>query len=337
MPDAPDNPFIPAVHALHLAGVASRFGVEDGLLFEGTNLDASALAEPNARLPIATMQKLVDRARELTGEPGLGFYLGLQMRVSAHGYLGFAAMTSATARHALQVAIRFAPTRTNALALRLHEAGDMAALVIEEKAEFGSARDVLMLALMVGIQQIGSALTGKALNGTADVAFPRPEYVGRFEHLVSGRMRFGQPQNQLVFERSVLDLRFDMADPVAARLARDQCERELEALGSVELPEARVKALLVGADGEFRTVDDVAAELHVSARTLKRRLAEQGTDFSTLLDAERRDRALLLLRAPDLSLDEVAARVGYSDVANFTRAFKRWTGSTPAAFRRGLR
>jgi AraC-like DNA-binding protein len=69
-------------------------------------------------------------------------------------------------------------------------------------------------------------------------------------------------------------------------------------------------------------------------RTLKRRLADQGTSFSALLDEVRRDRATLLLRAGELSVDEIGARLGYSDPANFARAFRRWTGSSPRAFRR---
>lgn len=74
--------------------------------------------------------------------------------------------------------------------------------------------------------------------------------------------------------------------------------------------------------------------MHVSTRTLKRRLAVAGTTFSDLLDDLRRERALLLVDDRALTLDQIAYRLGYSDVANFTRAFRRWTGATPAALRK---
>jgi AraC-like DNA-binding protein len=85
------------------------------------------------------------------------------------------------------------------------------------------------------------------------------------------------------------------------------------------------------------SLDETARALGLSSRTLKRRLADEGTDFSTILDDQRRQRALLLLRSADLSVEDVAARVGYSDVANFTRAFRRWAGTTPTAYRRARR
>jgi AraC-like DNA-binding protein len=87
-------------------------------------------------------------------------------------------------------------------------------------------------------------------------------------------------------------------------------------------------------DAGFLSLDETARALGLSARTLKRRLDEEGTSFSAILDEQRRARALLLLRSPELSVDTIAERVGYSDIANFTRAFRRWTGTTPTAFRR---
>lgn len=87
---------IPAVHALHLVELVRRWDVSPEELLAPLGLRAEALADPGARMPVRMVEALVEQARRLTGEPGLGFFLGLQMRVSSHGYLGFAAMTSAT-------------------------------------------------------------------------------------------------------------------------------------------------------------------------------------------------------------------------------------------------
>jgi len=326
---------LPAIHALHVADVVRRWDVFPEELFAGLDLRADSLADPEARLPIATVAKLVERARSLTAEPALGFYLGLQMRISAHGYLGFAAMTAANVREALELAVQFAPTRTTALAVRLSIEGNPASVIVEERADFGTARDVVLFALLIGIWQIGQALTGKALTGSAEVAFPEPEYMARFAPFAPP-VRFAQPLNRLVFDASVLDLPLTMADPAALRLAREQLERELDALGIGGNVAGRVRALLakkLPKEG-FRSLEEVAAEIHVSPRTLKRKLAMEGAAFSELLEEQQRDRALSLLLSTELAIDEIAERVGYSDAANFTRAFRRWTGSTPAAYRK---
>jgi AraC-like DNA-binding protein len=329
--------FLPAIHALELLQVVERWNVSTAELLAGLDLTESELADPSARLPLPTYQKLVERARHLSGEPGLGFSLGLQMRISVHGTLGMAAMTASTIREALDIAVRFAPTRTNALTLRLTEEAKTVAIVIEEQTDLGSARDVLLFALVVGIWQIGNAVTGTSLSGDGDFRFSEPPYFKRFAGFVPGRVRFDQPANRIVFDASVLDLPLVMADPVAQKVARRQCEQALEALGQEGQFVSRVRLALTKEGGSgYRSVAEVAQTMHVSERTLKRRLTELGKSFSELVDEQRRDHAMLLMATPDMSLEEVALRLGYSDAANFTRAFRRWTGKSPSAHRKGL-
>jgi AraC-like DNA-binding protein len=321
---------LPGVHALHLVEVVARWQVTPAELLSPLGLDTESLGDPHARLEIPVVEELARRAYALTGEPALGVYLGLSMRASAHGYLGFAAMSAATVGEALELAARFTPTRTSALALHLCVDGEVASLVLEERADLGAARELIVFALLVGLWQIGRTLTGRELDGSADIAFARPRWFGRFAERV--RIRFAQPLNQLVFPTSTLRLPLGMADAAALRLARAECERELEALR--ESTAGRVRRVLARERGGFRDLPQVAKLLFVSTRTLKRRLAAEGVQFSQILDEERRAHALMLLHAPDRSLDEIADRLGYSDLANFTRAFRRWTGKTPGAFRR---
>jgi AraC-like DNA-binding protein len=329
----PTDATIPGVHALHLVELVARWDVAAAELLAGTDVSEASLSDPATRLPMPIFERLVERARARTGEPGLGFHMGLSMRISAHGHLGFAAMTATTLRGALEIAARFAPTRTSALALRLEEEGERALFVIDEQYAFGKARDAIVLALVVGICQIGNALTGLSLRGGADIAFDEPEYFARFASLLPGPVRFAQPRHQLVFDRKLLDLPLVLADPAAERLALEQCERELAAIGPRAAVVAAVRANLPQDDGGFHALPRVAKKLHMSVRTLKRKLESDGTSFSELLDEQRRSKAMILLRSEDLSIDEIAARLGYSDAANFTRAFRRWTGTTPKAFR----
>jgi len=245
-------------------------------------------------------------------------------------------MASPTVGDALDVAVRFAPTRTNAIALRAHTTGDVAAVVLEELVPLGAARELVVVSFLVGLQHVAEGLTGKRMEGAADFALPEPPYVARFRHLVHGGMRFDQPAHRLVFPASTLALPLVMADPVALRLAREQCQRELDELGAAGGAAARVRSLMNERHrvGGFLTLDETARALGLSTRTLKRRLADEDTDFTSLLDEQRRQRALILLRSAELSVESVAEQVGYSDVANFTRAFRRWSGTTPTAYRR---
>jgi AraC-like DNA-binding protein len=328
-----DEPSLPAAHALYLVELVKRRNLSADVLLADSGLDREALAAPGRRLPIATITQLLERARALTDQPALGFYLGLQMQVSAYGSLGSAALGAATVQEGLELAIRFLPVVTTALGLRLRIEGRDASLIVEERADFGAARDIVLMAVLIGIWRAGQVLTGRPLDGFVDLAVRAPGS-GPGVAFLGPRVRFGQPTTRLLFDASMLAIPYRMADPVAVQLAKDQCERVLRSLGLDARMTTRVTGLLAGGKGAFPSLEKVAATLHVSPRTFKRQLAAEGTSFSALVEKERHDRAVILLGTPGFSLKDVAGRLGYSNVANFTRAFERWTGTKPGEHRR---
>lgn len=323
---------LPGGYVLYSVELVKRWRVTAEELLEGSGLDLDALADPRTRVPIPTIVYVLERARALTGERTYGYYLGVQMRVSAHGYLGAAARSARTMREAIDLTIRFMPVVTTALSLRLEIAGGDAALIVDEHADFGRERDTVLLATLIGIWQIGLAMSGVDPSGHADLALPEPDYLPELLR-VAPRVRFRQPATRLFFDVTKLDVPYGLADPVALQLATDACERILSSRKGESPATARVRGLVMHVKGNELSLEHVAAALGVSTRTLKRQLAAEGSSFSALIDEERRARATFLLGSPDVSLKEVAGRLGYANLSNFTRAFVRWTGQTPTAYR----
>jgi AraC-like DNA-binding protein len=325
---------LPAMHLLHLVEVIEPWGVTAKALLPG--VDVEALSKADSRVPVSTVVRIIQRARTLTGEPGLGFHLGLKLGIAAHGQLGLAAMTCSTLRDSILLAQMFAPTRTTALSFQLEEDGNEARIVIQEHADLGSARDVLVFALLVSLWKIGNLVTGSEMTGRVDVAFPEPPYFSRFHAGVPGEIHFNRPRHAMRFDRELLDQPLVTADRAASAVARQELERQLALIGPPTDVLERVKQFLGDTGGGYRSIAGVAKLMHVSERTLKRRLAERGETFSKLLEAERHARAMQLLRVGTLSVEEIADRLGYSDAANFTRAFRRWTGKTPLRSRKRM-
>jgi AraC-like DNA-binding protein len=282
------------------------------------------------------MHELLFHARELTGEPGLGYYLGLQKRVSLYGYLGFAALSAPSVRRVLELAVEFAPIYSTAIAVNLTVTGNQASLHIDEQMDFGPVRDIVLISFMLGLQTIGAALTGLDAGLAVELAIPEPAYHARVARTLVGvrGWRFGQPATRLVLDVEALDHPIVTADSAALALARTLCEKALDELGFDARLEERVRRLVPGVDGGFRSLEEVAGLVHMSARTLKRRLAAKGVTFSTLVDRARRERALSLLQSSRLPIEDVAERLDYATASTFVRAFHRWTGTTPAAYRR---
>jgi AraC-like DNA-binding protein len=313
--------------------VVKNLGVAPDALLAPLGVAERDVSEAGRRFPHETYIAIIERARALTGEPGLGYPWGLQMRVSTFGFLGFATMSAATLRGAFGLAMQFAPLMSTAEGMRLQVEGEFASLIFDEGADFGGVRDVVTVARITGLWRIAETLTSRELKPIAEIALPEPSYQKRFAHLVPP-LRWGQPTTRAIFKAEVLDYPLVMASPVALQVAIEQCNREVEAMSVRGRLVHQVRRAVAKAEGGFRSAEEVAIALGMSTRTLRRKLTLAGSSLSALLDEERRDRALLLLRQNDVSLAEIAERIGYGRLQNFERAFHRWTGITPAAYRR---
>ncbi len=332
-PPAADPHTVAAGLFFPLVELVKPWGITSEDLFSPFGLREQDVSEPHARLPHSLHLAVLARARALTAEPALGIFWGLQIRLSVFGFLGFATTSAATLREAIELAIQYAPLASTAESMRLHVDGNVASLFLDERLDNGSVRDVITLARLVSLWRIGETLTGRELQASAEVAFPEPEYHARFAHLAPP-VRFNCPATRGLISVEALDYPVINADRVALRLAAEQCARELSTLGGAGRLIRNVRGLLWKGEGGLRSPSEVASALHMAPRTLRRKLESRGQSLSALFDEERRDRALSLLSAQELSLAQIAERLGYRNVQNFERAFRRWTGTTPAAHRR---
>jgi AraC-like DNA-binding protein len=321
----------PAAQVRRWIELVARFGVSANELLAGSGLSEGDLSDPHARVPGTVALFIIERARSLTGEPGIGIHRGLQTHALHYGRLGFATAAAPTMRAAIELAIRYSAVVTSSFSFRLRCNRQTAELILDEQADFGSVRDVILFSTLLGIRQVGRAMTGGDWSSTLDLVIDDPGYTAAFD---IGQVRFRQPVNRLLFDASRLDLPHTMHDPAAMRLGIELCERELGVLGQGQRFAGRARSLLWDSASGFRSLERLAEALHVSTRTLKRRLAAEETSYRELLDVERREQALSLLAATELSLSQIASKLGYAHLANFERAFRRWTSQTPTEYRR---
>ena len=327
---------IPGVYGLLLLDVVSRWGYNDQTLFEPFGLNSEQLADPNYRIPTPIAIQLVLLALRLTGEPTLGFHLGTQMRISIHGFIGYAIMTAHDITDALILANRFIQLRMPFLQLFFSTFGSKATIQLQTDVTLEPLRTEISIALIFGIISMGKAITGtNYASGDIDFDFPKPEGFERFmAKFPDHNFRFEQPHLILSFDKQYLGNKLVHADPIASQIAINQCEAELSALGERHRLAMRVRDLLTNSEQHYLSIEAVAERLHMSDRTLKRQLAAEGTSFSTLVDEVRYRHATSLLSRTDFTLEQIADELGYSDVANFSRAFKRWSGRSPSNWRK---
>jgi AraC-like DNA-binding protein len=167
----------------------------------------------------------------------------------------------------------------------------------------------------------------------AALAFDDPAD-GGYRDALGVEPTFGAAATVVRFPADRLDDPLPQANAVTVALCEQQC-RELVAQRRARTGMAhQVREQLVSVSGPPKSIEDVAAALAMSQRTLRRRLTEEGTSYRALLDEVRDTLAQELLATRALSVDDVAVRLGYAEASSFIAAFKRWHGVTPAAYAR---
>lgn len=333
-PDERDRPFVPVVYGVLIQDVAKRHGVNGNVLLAAARVPPALLEDPNGRLSRLQAGALLYQAVALSREPALGYEIGLHSSLTSHGLMGYGMISSSTLRQAIELSVKFLQLRLPMFRMRLFTDGEHAVIDISEALPLGAAmRQCLFDLFLVGMARVAPALTGYRMP-EVELWFDssEPSYYARYKERLPPT-RFGMGVNQLRFRATGLDLRPDTANPVTAKMIEEQCRRELEQLGFAgDLPE-QVRAMLRETQGGYPNLERVASRLHMSSRTLKRRLRERRTSFQQILEETRRAEGIRLLRGTALSVEQIAARLGYSDPSNFCRAFRKWTSASPADFR----
>lgn len=332
----PHQPVVPAAYSRLLLDLLQEKGFDEATVLADTRIDAEILGRPDGKLSPTQMAHLITNCCYLAKDPAIGYEIGLRTRLTSHGFLGYAVMSCPTLREAIRLGEKFIRLRTVLVAFHVYEDGDQAVLEITENHPVGLIRQFLMESLLVGLARAGMFITGAAWeSGEIWFDYPEPPYYASYRDRLPV-MRFARGANQLRFPRDMLDRPLIMADPVAAKLAIEQCERELSLLGEADDIPMRIRAVLNQGHGHYPDLETVAARLFMSSRTLKRRLQQHGLSFQQLLDDVRRRDAIRLLENPGLTLEQISHRLGYADPANFTRAFRKWTGQPPSRYRETL-
>jgi AraC-like DNA-binding protein len=264
--------------------------------------------------------------------PGWGLELGAALDGVTHGPAGAVAVTAASLRAALTALARYAPVRTPFIDLRATRAARRYELRIVETCRLGEVRSAVLEMVLLSIQGVVEAALGRRMDGaTFFMPAPRPAHWRCYAEHFHAPVRFAGDVAKVELPAAWLELPCPLADRVAHRDACARLEALRERLAN-DFVDAQVERAL-GDDDVRPTLGSVARRLRLSPRTLVRRLGERGTSFRTLLEQQRRARAAELLLRSQLTVAEIADRLGYEDPTNFARACRRWFGLSPRAYR----
>ena len=343
-----DNP-VPvssSVSVAYLQGLLdylTRQGVDSAELLERVQLSPQILAQRDQRIAASTYLELLGHGVRLTGDEQLGLHLGEAVRPGYYGVLGYLIMSCATLADALHRQARYAALVGNLGQVDLADEPPRAGLEQQVAHSWQpllpQQKRQLSEETLAGWVTFGHWISGLDIPPT-EVRFQHsaPVDTSEYQRIFRCPVLFDQADNALVFPKRLLATPLGQADAQVRLMLDAYADRLLGEIqqGHSVLDRARLELSRqlpeVGAD-----LQQIAARLALSPRTLQRRLREAGLSFNQLVDETRQQLVLHYLRDPALELAEIAFLVGFSEPGSLARAFRRWTGQSPGEYRRSLK
>ncbi|NVZ81382.1 AraC family transcriptional regulator [Pseudomonas yamanorum] len=325
-----------------LADAIQSHGLDPQPLLLQYGLDPARLAEAGARLSIPRYMRLGFAAIQLTGDPGLGLRMGQLSRLSQAGLAGVAAAQAPTVREAARTLTRFEALYGSNYRGQssFHEDADGAWLRFYSISPYNAYNRFVVDSIIAGwLHQLSSLSAQPVQAQRIEIEFQAPDYSEHYSVLGDCPIQFGAEHNQLRLSQQTLALRNPEHCPSTWQLLVQLCERELEQLTRTRSLRERITRLLgpMLNGGREPDLEEVAARLKLPTWTLRRKLAEEGTQFRAILNDTRRDLAMTYIRDTELAFGEIAYLLGFASAEAFQRAFKRWNSQTPGEFRRSQR
>lgn len=314
--------------------------LEQGILLEavlnGTDIHPDTLYSADTKISRRQLLNAYANAISLTNEPAIGLKVGRRLRVSEYGMYGYALMSSRTLRDALVFAIKYHQLATPTVRMSLlSDDDDNIAIFLMEDITFDdnliefnlSVQFALVLSLFEDM--LGDDFSFQQVRCMC----PPPQHISDYEEILGCEVVFNAERNEIRFDEWWLGKTLRRANPITAELLAKTCDELLSKMNQQDDIVHQVIREVTGALEDSPGIEDIATKLAMSSRTLRRRLAEFGANFQEILQDVRRQIAIAYLRDTQMTVDDIAVRVGFADSANFRQAFKRWTGNPPSYYR----
>jgi AraC-like DNA-binding protein len=296
------------------------------------------LHSPKTLVSINQVIEAYRNALRLSGDPDFACNTGLKSHVASYGMYGFAILSSTNFRETMQFVVKYHHLATPIVTLKFEETGKLASWVIDPFPHTNIDRRLyrfiveMQIGIHVSLQRdvMGPGFAPKEIHTT----YAAHEAGRNFAAAFGCPVLFGQKENRLIFDSAWLDAEPTCGNDIAYASVIGLCEELQKELAQRVGISGEVRKAILATIGRRADFDEIAMQLAMPARTLRRKLQEQETSFSELVGELKSHVAIKYLRDTQMTIEDIANALGFSDAANFRQAFRRWTKTSPQSFRR---
>ena len=337
----PENAYtVPAGWILTLSRTLEFHGCCSTDIFASAGIELNAIADSCQRIPVGPVNRVWHLAEKIIGNSTFGLDNHRFVNPTTFHALGIALWSSSTLKDALERLARYGKVLNNASIKTFEEGDDAWCLTVSILRDHN---DKPMIAyqdidgFFATIITICRTIYRPDYKPTLlELERAQPEDTKKHEDLFQCPVIFSAAENRMFFDKTTIDTPLMASDPASARQAEKLTAKRLAILDKDNLSNQVYLRLLEilpsGNSGE----KEVAIALNITLRQLQRKLSDEGTNFRSLLDNTRNELALQYIRNSNIPINEISYLLGFTEAANFSRAFKRWTGQSPGVYRTGL-
>lgn len=333
------KPIIPQYRSMHATHILIKLAQERGInvtkILEKAGLSDADLDNPDKWITFDQEISIYMQIADLITEPDFGLILGQNYNIGQLGKWVMAVNSCINALDAWKTMFELIDLVPVYFQYILEVKGDVAIFRYREIMDLGSHRRFLHEAHAVGFYYICCEIMRERIPLIeARFAYPKPEYIDKYKKIFNCPIVFDAEETLAVFDSSYLKKKLPCSNILTKNLYEKECQQVLQNLNMFATTAGRVRFAILSKKNEFPNMKNLAKSLNMSSQTMRRRLAAEGIDYKSLSRQVREDKACALLTSTNMTMEEIADSLGYSDVANFYRAFKSWTGTTPQNYRR---
>lgn len=312
-------------------------GIEPSRVLAGTELAPSDLGLPDTRVSYRQMETVFRNALRLSKDPAIALRAGQRMHVMTYGMYGYALLSSPTGVEGIRFATKYGRGLGMVADVSFVREEDAASFALWPLLSRNPVDDLYRFALEFAFatcQTLCKEIYGSSFRfSRLRAAYPSPPHAGLYKRMFACPVLFEQTGNELEFNAAWIDRPMAPPDATTRATAAGMFEQFLDDMNRDGGAAADIRRTLLEQPGRFPTIEAVAAVLALHPRALRRKLEGEGLTYRHLVAEMRMRLALMYLRGTQMTNEEIAARLDYSDAANFRHAFARWTGKNPSAFR----
>jgi AraC-like DNA-binding protein len=312
-------------------------GFPAGKILKNINLTADQVHSPKSRISLADLMTACDNAMRLSSDPHLAYRIGTSIHISAYGMYGFAILCCPDFRKTMAFAELYHALAAPLATIKFTENEGFASWSIECNARAATdpqlCRFITEMQIGIHISLMRDVMGPAFAPNWIDLSYPETYSTGLPASGVGCPLNFASRTNQIIFRSTWLDRTANLGNKTTYPAVVALCDELLNDLKRRAGVAGDIRALLIRDIANPPTIAAIAKLLKVSDRSLRRQLTEQGVSFRSLLDELRMQIAMKYLRTTRLANEDIALALGFSDAANFRRAFRRWTNKSPSEIR----